>query len=127
MLRRAPSVFLGASSREKLVLGADPAKTISCIEKLASAGASWQPDRYHYTQFRKALGETDAFQAVDLLNRLLKADVFGKGVFPEMMSTPKMRELLKLELPGIDFLRKAAKGTQGAPATSGIKAVVTIL
>ena len=32
---------------ERILYSHDPTKTISCIEKLASASARWQPDRYH--------------------------------------------------------------------------------
>ena len=77
--------------------------------KLAKRGARWQPkEHYQYRQFRKGLYTTDKWQAFDILEKLLAADVFGDGVLREVMHTPKMKELLSRGYRNTDRIREAA-------------------
>jgi hypothetical protein len=87
----------------------DPGPTIQCIERLAKGGARWQPkEDYKYRSFRKALYRTEKWKALDILDKLLGAEVSGDGVFRKLMSTPKMKDLLSHGYGNADRLRKAA-------------------
>jgi hypothetical protein len=87
----------------------DPTATIQCIEKLATRGAKWQPnERYRFIHFRRALYWTDKWRALDILEKLLAAEVFGDGVLRELMSTPKMKELLSQGCRNTNRIREAA-------------------
>ena len=62
---------------------------------MAKCGARWQPkEQYAYRQFRKVLCEADRRWALDTLDKIVAVAAFGDGVLRELLSTPKMRELL---------------------------------
>jgi hypothetical protein len=87
----------------------DSSLTIQCIEKLAKHGAKWQPkERYRHSQFRRALYRVEKWRALDVLNKLLAAEAFGDGAFRELMSTPKIRELLSNGYRNTDKIPEAA-------------------
>ena len=80
---------------------------ILCL--LASKGARWNPlERFAISGLRRALAKADPSAAIETLVQLVKSGVFTEAVFTNLVSTPRMKELLKTQRPGVVMLRDFA-------------------
>jgi hypothetical protein len=61
---------------------------------------------------RRALAKAPAYDAIQHLQRIIKAGAIEQPVFQELMRTPRMKELLKQNYPGVLKLREYAGYTE---------------
>ena len=82
---------------------------LRCIEILATNGARWQPnDPYRISCFRRAIAKAPAYDAIQYLERIIKAGAIEQPFFQDLMRTPRMKEILKQTYPGVIKLREYA-------------------
>jgi hypothetical protein len=94
----------------------DPKTIVDCLCLLASKGMKWEPaESCDYRYLRKGLAKAQAPQAIDVLNRLVRAGLFTEAVFKELVSTPRMRELLGPGHHGASTLREFAGFEEPSP------------
>jgi hypothetical protein len=87
----------------------DPKPIVECLCLLASKGMKWTPtESCEYRYLRKGLARAQPSDALDVLNRLVSAGLFAEAVFKELVSTPRMRELLGPGRYGASALREFA-------------------
>jgi hypothetical protein len=81
---------------------------ILCL--MAAKGAKWYPsdDNGGYRSLRTALAKADPGDSVDALVKLVRAGFFTEAIFRELVSTPRMKELLNLGRSGVVQLREFA-------------------
>jgi ankyrin repeat protein len=81
---------------------------ILCL--MASKGAKWYPsdDGDGYRGFRRALAKANPTDSIDALTKLVRAGFFTEAIFKELVSTPRMKELLNSGLSGVVQLRQFA-------------------
>ena len=92
----------------------------------AAKGVRWNPrDKHCYRDLRKGLSRAGSADTIEVLSKLVRAGFFTQPVFKELVSTPRMKELLSPGSYGATPLREFA-GFAGAPkakkATNAIAA-----
>jgi len=96
--------------------GRDPKIIVDCLCLLASKGIKWKPaESCDYRYLRKGLARAQASQAIEVLTRLVRAGLFTEAVFKELVSTPRMRELLSPGHYGASTLREFAGFEESRP------------
>lgn len=87
----------------------DPMPIVDCLCLLAAKGMKWLPKESHdFRYLRKGLSRAQSSVAVDVLSRLVRAGLFTEEVFKELVSTPRMREVVGPGHYGASELREFA-------------------
>jgi len=98
-----------------------PILEILCL--FAKRGARWTlPEGESFRSIRTSLGKAKPDRAIEVLNKLMDAGLFELDVFKDLMSSPRMKELLQLGRPGVVKLRKLA-GLSDIPRKRGKRAI----
>ena len=72
-----------------------PAAAIGCLELAAERGGRWRPfSSYDRRTLRTSLASANSHLVTPLLHRLVKANVFTREVFQDLMDAPRMKQLL---------------------------------
>jgi len=87
----------------------DPRALTDILCLFAAKGARWNPpDKYRYRCFRKGLARANPEEAIEVLRKLVRAGFFSEATFKELVSTPRMRQLLSSGRYGVAQLREFA-------------------
>jgi hypothetical protein len=90
--------------------GRDTHAALECLKIAAAAGGRWRPNGpYQLRCFRRAIGKAPEYSAVQWLNQLINCGVIDQRVFAEVMKTPRMKQVLQINVPGVVRLRDLAK------------------
>ena len=86
-----------------------PEAAVKCLELAGATGGRWRPsDKAELTYFRRAIVHATPYSAISYLKRIIDAGVIEQGVFRELMSSQRMRELLTSGVPRAALLREFA-------------------
>ena len=85
----------------------DHRSVVDVLCLLAEKGARWLPNG-DFRYFRSALGHAEPAVAIEVLSKLIDSKLITQSVFTNLMSAPRMREILSSGRPGAPRLRDYA-------------------